>query len=112
MPHDYATPPTYERSYRTILRRREVLRRVGLSNVQVWRLEKKGEFPARVALSTEHSAGRYGVAVGWFEDEINDWITSRLRAYAFSRRGPGKKSKEDRSAVAITVVERRVVTEA
>jgi prophage regulatory protein len=40
------------------------------SKVQLWRLEKTGEFPKRVPLGR----GRHG----WAEHEINEWIRSRI----------------------------------
>jgi predicted DNA-binding transcriptional regulator AlpA len=42
---------------------------VPLSDVSLWRLEKRGEFPQRVQISP----GR----VGWFESEINAWLQQR-----------------------------------
>jgi prophage regulatory protein len=58
---------------RSILRRREVLRRTGLSSTTQWRLERAGEFPERIRLTEAGS-------VGWFEDEVNDWVHERVRA--------------------------------
>jgi prophage regulatory protein len=42
------------------------------SKVQLWRLEKRGQFPKRVALGP----GRRG----WAEHEIDAWIAARIRA--------------------------------
>jgi prophage regulatory protein len=44
---------------------------VPLSLASLWRLEKAGKFPPRV----QTSEGR----VGWFEDEIENWMQSRQR---------------------------------
>lgn len=52
-----------------ILRKREVSKRVGLSPVTIWRLEKVGNFPPRVQLGTR--------CVGWKEEDIEKWIESR-----------------------------------
>jgi len=52
-----------------IIRVKEVLELTGLSRTTLWRLEKKGRFPARLPLS----AG----SVGWRNSEINDWVASR-----------------------------------
>lgn len=52
-----------------ILRVREVVARTGLSRSTLWRLERKGHFPARRQIS----AG----AVGWLESEIEDFLASR-----------------------------------
>jgi prophage regulatory protein len=57
---------------RRIIRRPEVRRRTGLSDSQTWRLERAGNFPARIQLGP--------LAVGWFEDEVDDWVRSRIRA--------------------------------
>lgn len=65
-----------------IIRRREVCARSGYSHDTIDRLEKLGKFPARVRLSDR--------AVGWFEDEINDWIKSRIR-------GGGKRVRDPRT---------------
>jgi prophage regulatory protein len=60
-----------------IIRKPEVKRRTGLSGTMIWRYEKAGVFPARVQLnpaSTDKTA-----PVGWFEDEIDSWVRSRVR---------------------------------
>jgi prophage regulatory protein len=71
-------PRKGEPAARRIVRRPEVRRRTGYSDTTIWRKEKAGEFPKRIALSPD------GMAVGWFEDEIDEWIQSRIR-------GPGKR---------------------
>jgi len=58
--------------HRNILRNGPVTVRTGLSPSQRWRLEQRGEFPARVQLSE--------MSVGWYEDEIDAWVASRPRA--------------------------------
>jgi prophage regulatory protein len=60
------------RKPRNIIRKPEVRNRTGLSDSQTWRLEQAGNFPARVKLGP--------MAVGWFEDEVDDWVNSRSRA--------------------------------
>jgi prophage regulatory protein len=57
---------------RNILREPACEKKSGLSSTTRWRLERKGEFPARVRLSAN--------AIGWYEDEIDEWIASRSRA--------------------------------
>ncbi len=52
-----------------ILRKKEVVERVGLSPVSVWRLEKNGEFPKRIKLGER--------CVGWIEEDIDNWLASR-----------------------------------
>jgi predicted DNA-binding transcriptional regulator AlpA len=41
----------------------------GLSRTSIWRLERKGEFPARVSLT----AG----SVGWRMSEVEEWVNNR-----------------------------------
>jgi len=48
-----------------------MLKLVGLGYTTCWRLEKAGQFPARVRLSV----GR----VGWLLSEVQDWIANRNR---------------------------------
>jgi predicted DNA-binding transcriptional regulator AlpA len=57
--------------HRNILRNGPVTTRTGLSPSQRWRLEQRGEFPARVQISE--------MAVGWYEDEIDEWVATRPR---------------------------------
>jgi len=68
---------------RSILRRREVLRRTGLSSTTQWRLEGAGEFPERIRLTEAGS-------VGWYEDEIDGWIVERIRCAG--KRPPGRSA--------------------
>jgi prophage regulatory protein len=46
--------------------------RTGLSRSTVWRLERKGAFPRHRRISPN--------AVGWLEQEIEEWIQTRTRA--------------------------------
>ena len=43
------------------------------SKAQLWRLEKRGEFPRRIQL-TNYPNGRHG----WSEDEGDAWISERI----------------------------------
>ena len=52
-----------------ILRRSEVLARVGLSQATLYRLISRGMFPRPVRVSTRRT--------GWRSDEIEDWLVSR-----------------------------------
>ncbi len=56
---------------RNILKKKKVMDRVGLSAATIWRQEKAGLFPNRVQLTKRR--------VGWFEDEIDAWMDSRVR---------------------------------
>ena len=59
-----ATTPSH-----TILRRRQVEARVGLSRSTLYAMIRRGEFPAPVRLTR--------FAVGWKESDIDDWLASR-----------------------------------
>lgn len=52
------------------LRAHEVAATTGLSLATLDRLERRGQFPRRIALSSR--------AVGWREAEIRDWVTTRV----------------------------------
>lgn len=54
-----------------ILRVRDVLLRTGLSRSTIWRLVRKGEFPAPLILSAN--------AIGWASQEVEAWLGSRQR---------------------------------
>ena len=55
-----------------VIRRNELLERIGLSNVQIWRMERAGKFPSRILLSTN--------SVGWLEHEVDGWLQDRIDA--------------------------------
>ena len=52
-----------------ILRAHEVQQIVGISRSTIWRLERKGQFPARLPLGTG--------SVGWLKSDIESWVNSR-----------------------------------
>ncbi len=52
-----------------IVRTQEVQQLIGLSRSTIWRLERKGDFPARLPLGTG--------SVGWLKSDIEAWIRSR-----------------------------------
>lgn len=54
------------------LRQPEVKARVGLSTMQIWRLEKQGKFPRRCKIGEN--------SVGWLESEIDEFINTRVAA--------------------------------
>jgi prophage regulatory protein len=58
---------------RRLIRKPEVRRLTGYSDTTIWREEKAGRFPQRVALSP--------MAVAYFEDEVVDWINARVRQF-------------------------------
>ena len=53
-----------------ILRKPEVVDRVGYSAMHIWRLERDGKFPRRIQLGPN--------AIGWIEDEVDDWIRAKV----------------------------------
>jgi prophage regulatory protein len=54
-----------------ILKLKDVVQMTSIGKVTIWRLEQRGEFPAKIVLSPNR--------VGWIEDEVSDWIASRPR---------------------------------
>lgn len=53
------------------LRRKEVVRRTGLSYPTLWRKERAGEFPARRRLGPN--------SVAWVDSEVDAWMAERTR---------------------------------
>ena len=66
-----AHTPRHGQKRDVILRMPEVSKITGLSRTTVWRYEKEGIFPARIALG--------GGSVGWYQSDIDQWINSRRR---------------------------------
>lgn len=60
-----------------IIRKPELLGRIGISDVQIWRLERKGKFPKRIHLGAN--------SVGWLSGEIDAWIAERVAARGEAR---------------------------
>jgi prophage regulatory protein len=54
-----------------LLRFADVRHRSGLSRSTIWRMERSGSFPKRVKVSVN--------VVAWREDEVSEWIASRVR---------------------------------
>jgi prophage regulatory protein len=55
-----------------ILRRPEVMARVGVTHSQIDNMEKQGRFPKRIKISVK--------AAGWIESEIDEFIDKRIAA--------------------------------
>lgn len=55
-----------------IIRKSELLFRLGLSDPTIWRMEKKGTFPKRLQLG--------GHSVGWLLSEVEAWIKAKAEA--------------------------------
>lgn len=60
----------------TILRRKEVQARTGLSRSTIYLYVKADLFPKPVALGPR--------AVVWIESEVNDWIAERLKSARYN----------------------------
>lgn len=58
----------------TLISKREVIKRVGLSYPTLWKMMRQGEFPRSVRLTNGPSA-----KVAWREEEVENWINSRPR---------------------------------
>ncbi|MBX3678543.1 MAG: AlpA family transcriptional regulator [Rhodocyclaceae bacterium] len=54
----------------TVIRRREVEARTGLSRSTIYERIRAGTFPAPVSLGAR--------AVGWVESEISDWLVDQI----------------------------------
>lgn len=52
-----------------ILRTSEVLAMTGLGRTTLWRMERRGEFPARRKIT--------GNTVGWLASEVEEWVKTR-----------------------------------
>ena len=57
----------------TILRRREVQARTGLSCSTLYERVKRGQFPPAIRLGQSPFSG-----VGWLEHEVNGWIEAQI----------------------------------
>lgn len=55
-----------------LINKRQLRDKTSLSIQHITRLEKEGKFPRRVKLTD-------GIRVAWLEDEVDDWIASRLQ---------------------------------
>jgi len=55
---------------KTICRLPDVMARTGLSRSTIYNLISAGQFPAQVNLGPR--------AVGWVENEVEDWIEARI----------------------------------
>jgi prophage regulatory protein len=55
-----------------VVRKKELLATIGLSDATVWRMERDGFFPKRIRLG--------GNSCGWLESEVLSWLSQRPRA--------------------------------
>ena len=54
-----------------VLRRKQLLELIGVSCATQWRMEKAGQFPARIKLGKG--------SVGWHLGEVEEWLKGRER---------------------------------
>lgn len=52
-----------------IIRKPELFSKLSLSDATIWRMEKSGKFPRRIKLG--------GNSVGWFVNEVDDWLSQK-----------------------------------
>jgi prophage regulatory protein len=55
-----------------VLRRPELHAKIGLGDSHIDRLESRGEFPRRIALTDR--------TMGWLEDEVDEWLRQKIAA--------------------------------
>ena len=72
---------------RNIIRDKKVKERTGLGRVQRWRCVKAGTFPAPIQLGPN--------SVGWYEDEIDQWLAERPRVNYAPDRDAGENHVGD-----------------
>jgi prophage regulatory protein len=71
---------------KSVIRYPEVRDLTGFSRSTIWRFEKAGQFPKRIALGRN--------SVGWKAEEVAGWLDSRPRV-AESAASPGGPSKQE-----------------
>lgn len=71
--------PDEKKPPRNILPVKLAEQKVGFTRLTMWRMEKKGNFPKRVQLT--------GKKIGWFEDELDEWLESRPRGICARQNG-------------------------
>ena len=79
-----------QNTQRKIQRDKKVRERTGLGRVQRWRRVKAGTFPAPVQLGPN--------SIGWYEDEIDQWLADRPRVDYAPSPGPAETVAEDAPA--------------
>jgi len=55
-----------------IIRPKQLAKILSVSTVTLWRMEKRGELPPRIKISTR--------AVGWLESDIKEWLKNRPKS--------------------------------
>ena len=59
----------------------ETTQNTGLSRTTIWRLEQRGEFPARRQITPQR--------VAWVADEVREWVRTRPTPQATERAPAG-----------------------
>lgn len=52
-----------------VMTRKQLMRLTGLSETTLWRLEERGDFPARIQLASRR--------IGWLRSDIEAWLGAR-----------------------------------
>ena len=65
----------------SILRRKQVEMRTGLSRSSIYARIAKGDFPSPIHLGN-------GISVGWVESEVEEWIKSRIETHKEKLKAP------------------------
>jgi prophage regulatory protein len=63
-----------------IIRKPELMVKIQLSDATIWRMENKGTFPRRIKLG--------GNSVGWFDNEVEEWLTKKSADRFANNHGP------------------------
>ena len=79
-----------QNTQRKIQRDKKVQERTGLGRVQRWRRIKAGTFPAPIQLGPN--------SIGWYEDEIDQWLAERPRVDYAPSPEPAETVAEDAPA--------------
>jgi prophage regulatory protein len=74
-----------------VVRRKQLLELIGLSCATQWRMEKAGQFPARIKLGKG--------SVGWHLTEVEAWLKDRERVVRQPLGGERLRRSSDRIAV-------------
>lgn len=69
---------------RRILRQPAVIERVGVHPTTLFRWERAGLFPNRILLGPN--------SVGWYADEVDDWLAARKRQTDTGRPSPNPRA--------------------
>ncbi len=75
---------TLEQRARTILRRKQVQARTGLSRSTIYLQISQGSFPRSIRLGGSRS-------VGWLESEIEDWVSEQVNLSRGAAVGAGSR---------------------